>query len=250
MRKLTFIPPRTYQINARKRFVETLNVNADSLMQAYDFAYQMCFGDGHHRSTRTGGQSQRRNGEKFCNTFQGKLAEIVLYNFFVENNIECTEVDFRIMGEREWDDSDLIINKKRLNVKSAAYFSNLLLLEQNDWNMSGHYIPNMESERSSKYDFFLLVRIKPDIKGILKENRLLYSDTVNHKLLQELIISKKWFYDFPGFITQQEFVEHVIGIEQILPQNARLNGKVPMDASNYYVQAGDLHPISEIIQQL
>ncbi len=250
MKKLTFRPPSNYHINSRKRFAGNVNINTENLKRAYDFAYEMCFGEGHHRSKRTGGQLQRRGGEKFCNTFQGKLAEIVLYDFFTANKVKCTEVDFRIMGEREWDDSDFTVNKKQINVKSAAYFSNLLLLEQKDWDRNGLYIPNLESRRTSSYDFFLLIRIKPDIKKILKQHQLFYSDRVDHKLLQGVIIREKWSYDFPGFITKQEFVKQVIEEAHILPQNSLLNGNVKMDASNYYVQTGDMHPIDEIIHQL
>ncbi|MBE8715263.1 hypothetical protein [Sphingobacterium hungaricum] len=67
----------SYRITHRKEFA-TVQTTEEQLLQAIDFAYQMIYGKGHHRSHRTGGKISRKRGEKFCNTFQGKLAEIVL----------------------------------------------------------------------------------------------------------------------------------------------------------------------------
>src|SRR5690606_39901889 len=79
MRALTYIPPNRYNINASKIFEDINFIKDADILLAFDFAYIMSFGQGFHRNYRTGGQTVRKNGEKFCNTFHGKLAEIVLY---------------------------------------------------------------------------------------------------------------------------------------------------------------------------
>ena len=62
-----------------------------------------------------------------------------------------------------------------INIKSTKYYGDLLLLERADWNHEGRYIPNLDRENVI-YDFFVLVRIKPDIVKKLKEKRLYFSD--------------------------------------------------------------------------
>ncbi|MFD2725750.1 hypothetical protein [Hyunsoonleella rubra] len=249
MRPLSFNAPNGYFINSKRPFNGN-RLHKNDIKKAFDFAYEMCFGSGFHRDHRSGGQSNRRNGEKFSNTFQGKLAEIALFQFFTSSGLECSPVDFRIMGQNLWDDSDFVVNGKHINVKSAAFFSNLLLLEEKDWNHKGHYLPNLENGNTYRYDFFVFIRIKPDIKNILRKNRLFYSDKVEKNELFGLISAEDWFYDIPGFMTHSIFLQEIISKKRILPQSALLNGRTKMDASNYYIQTGDLNGISEIITSI
>lgn len=246
MIKLRFEEPNKFFITHKKDFNPS-PIASQNLEKSIDFAYNMSFGSGHHRNTRTGGSLVRKNGEIFSNAFQGKISEFVLFDFFQRNQIISTEVDVSILGEGDWDDSDLIIGPLHLNVKSAAYFSNLLLLESDDWDNKGHYIPNIQSNATYKYDYFILVRIKPDIKALLKLQSLFYSNIVDMDTLRSLIQSKDWFYDLPGFITLNQLRDEVIGQNQIIPRGGLLNGKVTMDASNYYVQTGDMQAISDLV---
>lgn len=250
MRTLAHRPPAHYQVNAPKRFDARAALSPADIGQVFGFAYEMCFGQGHHRNVRTGGQSERSKGAMFCNTFQGKLAECALRRYLLSQSVPCSAVDYRVMGEQAWDDCDLAANGKQISIKSAAFFSNLLLLEQMDWDHEGRYLPNWASGRTSLYDFFALVRIKPDIKGILKKSRLFYADAVAKETLWALVSNERWQADLPGYITRRQLVHEVIRARHILPQGAILNGNTPMDAANYYVQAGDLHPIGGIVGAL
>ncbi len=247
--KLTFnATDNSYTVNSKKIF-NGIQILPRDLRKIFDFAYAMCFGDGHHRNHRTGGQYGRKNGEMFCNTFQGKLAEVVLYSLFISNGIDCDEPDFAIYGEGVWDDSDLVIKGKKINVKSAAHFSNLLLLETKDWNSLGQYIPNLNSGSTSNYDYFILVRIQPDIKKILRDSRFFYSNEVEKEKLEEVIFNETWKYDIAGFISNEQLIA-VIKNKNILPQNSLLNGRIPIDAENYYMQSGDMLNINELIKKL
>ena len=45
-------------------------------------------------------------------------------------------------------------------------------------------------------------------------------------------------------------MKDVIKQKLILPKSSFLNGKIRMDAENYYIQAGDLRTIDELINLL
>ena len=162
-------------------------INSQILDRILDFAYEMCFGKGHHRHYRTGGQVNRKAGEQFCNTFQGKLAEVVLRIYLITKELECRETNFGIYGEGVWDDSDLIVNGKSLSIKSTAHFSNLLLLESKDYDDKGNYIPNLQNGSTASYDYYILVRIEPDIKGLFRKQRLMYSNSIEKVIIKELL---------------------------------------------------------------
>lgn len=239
-----------YYVNNPRKFEPTL-ISKEDLLSVIQFAYTMCFGDGHHRNKRSGGQCGRTNGEKFCNIFQGKLAEIVLYNYFKSQRLECKEPDFSIYPEGIWDDSDLEINSKKINVKSAAFQSNLLLLETNDWNSIGQYVPNisLNNDTTIQYDYFILVRIQPDIKKLFKTERILLNNEIEKTILQNLIFINNWNYDIAGYCTNSDLVEKITN-GYILPQNSILNHYTKMDANNYYIQSGDLKTITDLITKL
>ncbi|WP_136669212.1 hypothetical protein [Flavobacterium sp. H122] len=237
-----------YHSNSKRAF-SGFPLSSTDVKKTFDFAFEMCMGTGHHRAHRTGGQYDRSNGEKFCNTFQGKLAEIVLYNHFKSHGFDIKEPDFGVYGKGLWDDSDLEINGKKINVKSAAFFSNLQLLETRDWNTNGQYIPNLNTGTTSKYDYFVLVRIKPDLKSIFRENNL-FNGTIFEKDNIEATVTKQNFSaDIAGYITHTDLIT-VIANRNILPQNSYLNGKVRMDAENYYIQCGDMRVITDLVSEL
>lgn len=224
-------------------------VSKDLLKQVFDFSYEMCFGSGYHRSYRSGGQTCRRAGEQFCNTFQGKLAEVVLYNYLTSKQINCKEPDFGVYGYGVWDNEDLSVYGSSISIKSAAHFSNLLLLETKDYDYNGNYIPNLNTQRTTAYDYYMLIRFNPDIKSIFRTKRLLYSDYIDKSTLEKIIFGLNWEYDFAGYVTHNEFV-NAIREHNIIPQNAFLNGRTQMDASNYYIQAGDLNQIDTLCPSL
>lgn len=232
--------------NEHRRIFQHNPVSSAMVEEVKRFACEMCFGAGHHRSHRTGGQYERKAGEQFCNTFQGKLAEAVVRDFLMSRGVECVEPDFNIYGKGIWDDCDLKVVGKTLSVKSAAFFSNLLLMEQQDYDYNGNYLPNLEMGSTSSYDYYLLVRIKPDIKQIFRKAGIMYSDEISKEKLHSIIDSEKWHYDIAGWISHSEFVS-AIRNGHVIPQNALLNGKVRMDASNYYIQSGDMHRIEELV---
>jgi hypothetical protein len=232
----------SYFITSKKSFEEHV-VNPVFVKPAFDFAYEMVYGEGFHRIKRSGGQLNRTPLEIFQNTFQGKLAEIILYENIKRHDIEVEEPDFNIHGKGVWDETDLKANGKFICVKSTAFFSNLFLLETKDWNSEGMYIPNHDILKTAVYDYFVLVRIKPDIKNILKE----FFET-KENLWQE-IEKTAWTYDIPGCCSVKT-IQYIIKNQYSIPKNALLNGKTKMDAENYYIQSGNLHHLDKLYSGL
>lgn len=233
-----------YHIISKKYFTPN-PIKKDIIEKVFDFSYKMTFGKiGEHRDHRSGGQHSRKNGELFCNTFQGKLAEFNLYSYLNHNSIKISEPDIEKWKLGKWDDSDFDYNNYKISVKSAAFFSNLILLETKDWDNNATYIPN-----DCNYDFTILIRIKPDLKKIFKNNRIFYSDNETKDKVRKIVFNEAYEYDIPGFIDNGDLVK-IINDGFVLPQKSLLNGKMEMDASNFYIQAGDLKPINELIPLL
>jgi len=227
-----------YTINNKKKFNSLGIFTQEEVKEAFEFAYEMSFGTGgEHRNHRSGGLTQRDNSEMFINTFQGKLAEVAFYKEAVKNGIELSKPDFEMYDLGKWDDADFEYKGDHISIKSAAYFSNLLLLETKDWDSKGVYIPN-----NKIYDYHFLVRISPDGKKKMKDYNLLNKKNVSKEELKEKISSENWEYDIPGCITNEDLIS-IIKSRNIIPQRAMLNGKIKMDAENYYIQCGDLREI-------
>lgn len=242
----------SYHINTPKSFIAT-SISNLQIKQALDFAYSMVYAEGHHRAYRSGGSISRKKGEQFCNTFQGKLAEIVLYEFLCSNysDVKVSEPDFSIMGKGLWDDTDLKINDKfNVSIKSMAFFSNLLLLETKDWDQQGAYIPNLSTDNNGLYDYFIIVRLKEDIKQLFRHEKLFYSDEkIDKDKIEEIILSKKWYFDIPGCASLKTII-HLIEKKNILSKGALLNNSVLMDAENYFCEVSKLHPLEKMIAQI
>ncbi len=242
-----------YFIDSKKSFQNGNTFKDKTIDNVFEFAYAMTFGDGEHRDHRTGGTMNRKKGQIFINTFQGKLSELGVYSTFFKNNKEAydklSNPDFDVYGLGEWDDSDIELNEIKFSVKSTKFYGNLLLLETKDWSEKGEYLPNLTTDKNSIYDYFVLVRIKPDGEKMMSSNRLLYSNDINKKELYSLIKSKTWEYDIAGYITNKD-LKYLISNNFILPQKSLLNGKISMDAENYYIQSGDMKDFSKLIKTL
>jgi hypothetical protein len=232
------------QITTSKIFDPLFTIN-EFVDKVFGFSFGMSFGNlGEHRTSRTGGVLKRRKGELFINTFQGKMCEFGIYKYLKGINILSEEPTLDLWKLGVWDDVDLKINSLKLSIKSASYFSNLLLLEKQDWDINGQYIPNI-GIKSSNYDLFVLTRLKPNSKSLMTINRILYNDQIDEKYLYKLIHSQIWEFDIPGFINQKDLVS-IINQKHVLPQNSTLNSNTKIDADNYYCQSGDLRTLKEL----
>lgn len=231
----------SYITTRKVAFKKVRDLKYETIDRVFDFAYTMAF-DEKHRKTRSGGKTRRRNGEVFANTFQGKLAECAAVNFFYKYD-DTIEIDFDTYDLGIWDKVDLTVRKKEVAIKSTKKFGQLLLLETKDWNRSGQYIPNLGTPNNT-YDYIVMVRIDPSCEDLMKKNRLLYKEKIEQSVLKNLITHQNWSYDYVGYITNDDLIQ-VIRNKRIIPQGALLNGSTPMDAENYYVQAGDMRKLTD-----
>lgn len=235
---------QNYYITSKREFCESQKLGKETVQVAYDFAYAMTFGgEGEHRAHRSGGTHIRRIGEIFKDTFQGKLSECAVYNVLHQGHI-ISKPDFDVWKLGKWDSDDFLIDGKRASVKSTKSFGNLLMLETRDFDKNGVYIPNIKKD-GGEYDYYVLVRMNPFCEDIMRSNRLLYADSVDYWQLRAIIVNQKWICDIPGYATKRDLKE-IIARRFIIPKGSRLNGRVQIDADNYYVQAGDLRPINSL----
>lgn len=158
-----------YAFVLSKQFYCDGELEDSQVTNCFNFAYEMSFGKGEHRAYRSGGTHERTPSEIFMNTFQGKISECALYNYLRKNDIEASQVDFRVEGLGKWDSYDIECGKRLIAVKSTKYYGQLLLLETRDWNKEGKYIPNLETGKEV-YDSFVLVRIKPAIEDTIEDS--------------------------------------------------------------------------------
>ena len=231
----------SYITTRKVAFKKVRDLKEETIDRVFDFAYTMAF-DEMHRKTRSGGRTKRKNGEVFANTFQGKLAECAAVNFFYKYD-DTIEIDFDTYDLGIWDKVDLTVCKKEVAVKSTKRFGQLLLLETKDWNHLGKYIPNLGTPNDT-YDYIVMVRIDPSCEDLMKKNRLLYKDEIERTVLKNLVSQQNWSYDYVGYINNGDLKQIIKG-KHIIPQGALLNGSTPMDAENYYVQAGDMRKLTD-----
>ena len=231
-----------YYFTNTRDFTPLIFSNEEAITACFNFAYEMTFGDnGQHRDHRSGGSVHRKNGEIFTNAFQGKLAEFIFYYYYKEhysNHISKPDLDCWELGK--WDFLDFITIKnneeKKVAIKSAKHFANLLLLETKDWNDKGIYLPN----KNCKYDGIVLVRLDDFVTELMKKNRIFYNDSCEKHFLEKLLLNNKNIkYDIPGFISNTDLIQ-IINDKHIIKKDFYIGDKTRIDAENYYVQAGDL----------
>ena len=91
-----------------KKFEKTQFFKPSTVLSVFDFAYKMTFGnEGEHRNHRSGGTHNRKLGEIFADTFQGKLSEFAVYNTLYKD-FEMAVPDLEVWKLGKWDDVDLI----------------------------------------------------------------------------------------------------------------------------------------------
>ena len=234
--KLKRIDNNKFKVTIKKEFFHDVVLSFDETGKAYEFASAMV-NDGEHRKTRSGGQASRNKKEIFANTFEGKLAELGFYSYCVDNGVDISEPDFSVSGLGIWDSYDFKYKEKYIAIKSTARYSQLLLLEIKDWNANGQYIPNIDNGKTAEYDYIVLCRVNPIVKGIVDKAK-------DAKDIKEI----EYEVEITGYITHED-VKYIINNNYVLEQNSYLN-KTKMDASNYYVQANDLREPEELIKKL
>jgi hypothetical protein len=239
------IKGQVYTVTGKKPFKPIGQIRPSTIETVLKFAFDMTYGSkGQHRDHRSGGTAKRSNAQIMSDTFQGKLSEFALANVLYKLE-GFVPPDTSTYDLGEWESADFRVGNHLFSVKSTKYFGNLLLLEKGDWDLNGRYVPTGEEPKS--YTHIVLVRISPDIEELIRP-RSSKTASVYEELLQALL-AHKWEYEITGYITSADLKE-VMGLGHEIPKGALLNGKVLMDAANFYVQASDLRSVGELKKSL
>ena len=236
-----------YRVNKRAKFSKIGILKTETVSSVIDFAFAMTFeSKGEHRHSRSGGTISRGNLEIFLNTFQGKLSEFAVANVLYKHK-DFIEPDLSTHGLGVWEDADFQLGENAIAVKSTKFYGNLILLESKDWDLKGRYLASVSEPKA--YSHIILVRIKPDVEEIVRKHRMNMRIDVVHSDLRSSLMDCEWEYDIPGYITNED-LKKIIENSLLIPKGALLNNAVRMDAENYYIQAGDLRPLSELGPEL
>ena len=234
-----------FTITGKKTFKPIGEIRRSTIEVVTKFAFDMTYGSkGQHRDHRSGGSATRSNSQIFSDTFQGKLSEFALANVLYKlDGFRPPDTSTYELGA--WESTDFKIGEKFFSVKSTKYFGNLLLLEQEDWDLSGKYLPTGEQPKA--YSHIVLVRISPDVEELIKPKSS--KSESRYEVLLEMMLAHKWEYEITGYITSNDLKE-IMQMGHVIPKGSLLNGKVIMDAANYYVQAADLRNAEDLANSL
>ncbi len=221
--------------------------------------------EGWHQPGRIGGNHRDRYlGEIFADKLLGCMGEMGLYKYIRDNfDEEVNEPNLIDPGGYENSDRrDLLWLDKNISIKTTRNTHNLLLLQKHHFREDGGYIPNIRRGIEPEFfDYHVLARLKAvneninDVLNCIRFNR----ETITGEeriFLRNTIMETRWLVDIPGFITNEEFVEEVIGGDLLVrasEENQKYcfgrggyNSVNKVDVENYYVQAIDLNPISRL----
>lgn len=214
----------------RKEFKPDKKLKAESILKCLNFATEMAYGDGHHKSQSFGGNTYNRNSaEIFINTFQGKLAELAVYNQLSNLGLRPDKLpEFEVWGKGKWEDCDFTLKNEtvRCSVKSTKFFGNLLLLEKDRYNEKGEFLET-EDLKPRHYDYTFLVRVAgvkdSDPKTYLKSNEIDVEVT--------------------GYLSHEKFLQ-LISEKQFISKGTIVG--TPLIVDNYYIFAKDLTEIRDL----
>ncbi|WP_303965615.1 hypothetical protein [Sporosarcina ureae] len=240
-----------YTINNATRYNAIESLPDEVINECKKFAFDMSFGkEGEHRATRSGGKNSRKNGEIFCDAFNGKLGEFAFWRYSRKRNLELPRPDLDTFKLGKWDESDFVSGKYNLAVKTTKSIGNLLLLEEKDWDEKGTYIPNKNKPGAGIYHAIVLVRLDSDITARFRSAKKYFNKNVSWDELEEIFEGFSSDYDIPGYVNLRN-LRRVIQQEHVIKQGGYLGtSKTKMDATNYYIQTGNLMPIDNLLHAL
>lgn len=236
----------SYHIFSKKPFSSGSEIDTKHVSDSFEFAYNMSFNN--EKDSRGDNRSTQKQGEVFFNAFQGKLSEYAFYEMASPRASSISEPDQTRSNFGIAPTYDFRLNDKKIAIMSTIYYGNLLLLELNEWNRDGEFIPNISSG-TAHYDFFALIRLKPSLDNILRKKSFLLTDEFDKEDLKKIIMEEKWEYDFLGYVSLWD-LKYIIKEKFILPKNSLLNGKTKMDADYYYIQGNNMRNLEELFREL
>lgn len=128
----------------------------EDIARCYEFALRMV---GKHNPDMI---MDRDDWEIFRDDFRGKLGEVALRKY-IDEHISFAridgEIDYSVTPRGQWDITDLIVNRKYINVKSVKGNSRFLLIETNRYDPDGNYAYRNNDGQPVRIDAYVLVRV-------------------------------------------------------------------------------------------
>lgn len=219
---------------AKKPYSEDIKLSSEDFSVIFDFAYEMAFGSGYHRSNRSGG-SQRRNANLiFRDVMEGKIGEFGVYRYLEDNGVRVTPPDCEVHGKGVWDGGDFQFrNQHNISVKTSKHFAQLLLLEAEDYYVDNNTVFYKNDKNPD--DIIIFTRTKNNIGSFMKDNKGVDMKDIKWDMYHSSNIS----CEITGYINNKDF-KNLIDYKFIIHKGTKLNGKVPMDADNYYIPAKEM----------
>lgn len=212
------------------RYKEDHILKYEDFLEIFNFAYEMTYGDGHHRNNRSGGSQNRNKLFIFNDILRGKIGEFSFYNFIQENspNTSITQPDLSIHPKGIWDSGDFVINGKyHISVKTSKHFSNLLLLESKDYEIQNDRAIYNPSNSFDNFIFMVRAKTNPIQPSILEKH-------IKEKNTQELYEQLKISTQISGYISNND-LKNIISNDYTIKKGHTLNQKTKIDADNYYI---------------
>ncbi|MFY2253204.1 hypothetical protein ACOSZH_25235 [Priestia megaterium] len=230
-----------------------INFSREEIRLCFEFAQNM---RGRQRPNFQNG-TERNELDIFINTLQGKLGEIAVYNYIQQRmptSIINGQLDFNIMNRGQWDNYDLQINNKVLNIKSVKHFSEVLLIECSRFDQFGNYAYLNHDGTPIRNDYYVLVRIEIEPQIRWQDYRGNTENFLNNKFVVGEVsggISHPAFWETKTFIPNGTMINRANMRELLLNrlpvQNLQNNraGK-PLQVDNFGIHMNLLTPLERL----
>lgn len=112
-------------------------------------------------------------------TLCGKMAEVAVVKFLREQYSLHLPVNYEIYPRGDWDDEDIIVNGKTIDVKSTNAYGKFLLIEESkvDFRKRQDKVPNMFIQCKTYVD-----EMQVEIVGCISAKKL--TDPANNKVIR------------------------------------------------------------------
>ena len=204
----------------------------------------------------------RDDWEIFRDDFRGKLGEVALRKYIIENIPDAKiegDIDYSVTPIGQWDTVDLKVNGMYINVKSIKQKSNFLMIETKRYNKDGKYAYLNNDGEEVKIDAYVLVKVNVELDIIansmhfqkveqLKNNRIISGEILGGVMHDEFWRKKHYiprgikctYHNLRAACNEKsDFPDKITGKEkktEILQQD------------NYVLYKDELKPILEIFK--
>lgn len=246
-----------YYYPLRRVFSSEIGIfTRDEIEQATKFAFAML---GNGRETDFSKKDEQRTPfDFFRDQLAGKLGEIAVGRQAKDFGYSSA-LDFTVTPRSTWDKYDLKLEKinvdsnevKVIQVKTSKSFSQLLLLEVNDYDSDGRYRYTKDGNQPIAYDTFVAQRLNRGWNNLLQKKEFRNSfyeqfrksiDERNINIIVNMLVNTRVGYDYAYMIDREEFNQkkRILRSRERIATSATSDGSERLKVDNYVI------PLSEM----